>query len=91
MPREQAKVELPPRPFLYTVDQIASLIGVSEATVRGSYLFYTSNEWGRPPPDLIAARNIAPPGDSPDWRVIEVELIRWLKRKGFRTYARGTV
>jgi hypothetical protein len=89
--RKRQPVELPARPFLYTVDQIAGLLGVGEASVRDRYLFYVSNEWGRQSPDLLAARNIAPPGHPPEWRVQEAELVRWFKRKGFRTYARGVV
>lgn len=83
-----ARVELPPRPFLYTIDQIASLTGMSETSIRTNYLFYVSNDWGRQSPELLAARNIAPPGHPEEWRVQEQELIRWLRRKGFRTYSR---
>lgn len=90
-PVKKQPIELPARPFLYTVDQIASLLGTTIPTVRKSYLFYVSNEWGRQSPDLLAARNIAPAGMPEDWRVQEAELVRWLKRKGFRTYSRGTI
>lgn len=83
---EGEPVRLPARPFLYTVDQIAGLLGVPEATVRDRYLFYVSNDWGRRPPDLIEARNIAPPHMPADWRVEEAELKRWMKRKGYRKY-----
>lgn len=83
---EGEPISLPPRPFLYTVDQLASLLGVSESRVRDAYLFYISNDWGKRPPDLLEARNIAPSGEKPDWRVEEKELKRWMKRKGFRFY-----
>jgi DNA-binding XRE family transcriptional regulator len=83
---EGEPVRLPPRPFLYTVDQLANLLGVTELTVENNYLFYTSNEWGKPSPDLLVARNIASSHDKPDWRVEEKELKRWMKRKGFRFY-----
>lgn len=80
-------IDLPHRPFLYTTDQIASILGVAEHTVRTEYLFYTGNEWGKPHPDLLQARNIAPSvTDREDWRVEEQEFKRWLRRKGFHTY-----
>ena len=79
-------VQLPPRPFLYTVDQLANLLGMNEVKVRDQLLFYVSNDWGKRPPDLLEARNIAPPHTPPDWRVEEKELKRWMKRKGFRFY-----
>lgn len=81
------KVGLPIRPFLYSPDQIASILGVTENTVRTVYLFYDRRSIGRPSPNLMTARNITPDArDKPEWRVAEKELIRWLKRKGFKVH-----
>jgi hypothetical protein len=81
------KVGLPIRPFLYSPDQIASILGVTEQTVRTAYLYYDKRSIGHPSPNLMMARNIRPdPNDRPDWRVGEKELIRWLKRKGFKIH-----
>jgi len=39
----------------------------------------------------MVARNIAPEGHKPEWRVSEVTLIRFMKFKGFKVYERGYV
>lgn len=89
-PADPSSVGLPVRTFLYTVEQIAFMLNLDESTVmRRGYLHFTGLSIGTPPPDLIAARNIAPPGQAEVWRVAEQELVRWLKRKGFHIYLRG--
>jgi hypothetical protein len=81
------KVGLPMRSFLYTVDQIATILSVSEETVRREYLHYDRRSIGAHSPNQMMARNIRPdPRERPDWRVAEKELIRWMKRKGFRIH-----
>lgn len=77
-------VNLPVRPFLYTLDQVATIISISERNLIRDYLYLAGRTPGVQPKDLILAQNIAPPNLKPDWRVEERELIRWLKRKGFR-------
>lgn len=83
------EVGLPPRPFLYTLDQIATLIDVSVVNLKDRYLFFDGRSVGARPKDRMFARNIAAEGETPDWRVMEQELIRWLKAKRFRLYERG--
>lgn len=82
------KVGLPVRPFLYTPDQIAGLIAVDTKAVKEKYLWYDGRSVGPRPKDKMTARNIAPEGERPQWRVAERELVRWLRVKGFRFYER---
>jgi hypothetical protein len=84
-------VGLPPRPFLYTEDQIAGIIGVQANTVKTRYLWYEGREVGAADIDKMIARNIAPATDKPEWRVAEGELVRWLRRKGFKFYERKQI
>lgn len=85
----QASIVLPDRPFLYTVDQIATLISVEEVTVRNAYLHYEGRSTGACPRDKMVARNISPAGLPPEWRVDDRSLRRWMKFKGYRYYERG--
>ena len=86
MPDERKQLGLPPRPFLYTLDQISVIVSVEQATLkRNGWLFFQGRQPGRPLPDELRCVNIASGiNDAPDWRVEERELIRWMKRKGFR-------
>jgi hypothetical protein len=84
-----AQVGLPVRAFLFTLDQVAYMVGVSEAHLKTHYVHYYGRSIGSRPPDRFMTRNIAPAGEKPDWRVTERELIRWLKNRGFRVYERG--
>lgn len=80
--REQ--VNLPPRIFLYSIDQVAHMLDMSVPTVKRTIIFFHDRNGGRKPLGLMGARNIASrPGDPAIWRVAENELIRWAKHKGF--------
>ncbi len=87
--RQREELGLPPRPFFYTLDQIAGLLGIQEDYLRRAYIHFAGRTTGQPSLDKILAANMAPPGedgvsvDKPDWRVSEDEYIRWLRRKGF--------
>lgn len=90
MPRtDPESFGLPPRIFLYTLDQIATMLQVSDHTVKTLYLHYDGRSVGNRPADRMVARNIAPAGEKPDWRVAEKELMRWMRYKKFRFYTRG--
>ncbi len=79
------KLNLPYRPFLYTLDQLATILSITEDALRkGNYLFFEGRQSGRAIPDEIRVHNIAKPNDKPEWRCEERELMRWMKRKGFR-------
>lgn len=80
---------LPPRPFLYTLDQIAQIVSLSTGTLARSYIFYAGRTTGLRSKNQMRARNIAAAEDKPEWRVAEEELIRWMKVKGYRYHERG--
>lgn len=94
MPRETEasraeKIGLPPRPFLYTLDQISGMISIPLDTLKRSYIYFENRSIGRQERTLIAARNIAPRDDAPEWRVSEREFIRWMRYMGYKYYDRG--
>lgn len=76
---------LPIRPFLYTLDQIATLLNIQEASVQ-VYMHFIGRSVGAHKKDRMLARNIAPLGEKPDWRVAESELVRWLRNRGYRIH-----
>jgi hypothetical protein len=86
---KQPEVGLPPRPFLYTLDQIAVLTDLSVETLTTQYLHFEGRSINRPKLGMMIARNIAQPDKDPDWRVVEAEFKRWMKHKGFRFYDRS--
>lgn len=88
-PRKREWVALPARPFMYTADQLAAVLSMTEAHVRGRLLWYEGREVGVRPLVKLKAINIANEDERPDWRVSEQELIRWMKHKGFRYYERA--
>lgn len=91
-PADPAKVGLPPRPFLYTIDQISIITDLSESQLKnGGVIHYEGRSISIPSRRQMIARNIAPDDQKPEWRVAERELIRWLKVMGFRYYDRGSV
>jgi hypothetical protein len=82
---ERAALNLPRRPFLYTLDQVGTILNLTEARLRqGKYLFFAGRTPGVQTKDEMLTRNIAAADEPPEWRIEERELIRWLKRKGFR-------
>jgi hypothetical protein len=81
------KVGLPYRPFLYTLDQIAVMLSMPQTKLLQRYLYFDGRSTGRKGLDLMLARNIADDESEAEWRVAEKELLRWMKRKGFRHYS----
>ena len=84
-------VDLPTRPFLYTLDQIATLLGLSMDRLKGVYCYFQGRSTGFKKVDYLEVIDIAPRGEKPDWRVSEGELVRWLRVHGVRPYGRRTV
>ena len=82
---------LPPRTFLYTLDQIAQMIEVELPTLRSRHIHFEGRSVGKQPLDRMLARDISSGDDPPEWRVAENEILRWLKKKGFRVTMRGWV
>ena len=88
----RGSVGLPLRPFLFTLDQLETMLGVKQMQLMGRHLYLDGIHEGIKPLDRMMAHNIAPEhmADA-DWRVSESELIRWLRHKGFFLYDRGWV
>lgn len=80
---------MPMRVFMYTLDQIATMLCIEEKALKQNYLHYIGRSVGVRPPDRMEAKNIAPEGQPTEWRVVEREFIRWLRYKGFRVYSPG--
>lgn len=80
-------VGLPPQTFLYTLDQIAGMINISQHTLEATYVFFMARSLGRKRPDEMRAYNIAPEDKQPDWRIPQQEFIRWLRLKKIRAQA----
>ncbi len=82
------EARLPARPFLYTEDQVADILSLHIGTMRGKYAYYEGRTESRKQLDDIIFLNIAKDDQAPEWRCSERELLRWMKRKGFRVYDR---
>lgn len=90
LPPARDQVGLPPRPFLYTVDQLAVMLDLTETTIMQKYLYFEGRSTGSRELKLMTARNIAPATEKPEWRVAEREFIRWMRVMGFRHYERSS-
>lgn len=88
---DHSQVNLPIKPFLYTLDQIAQILDLTERNLKANYIHYDQRSISLPTHDKIVARNIAPADQKPEWRVAERELIRWMRRKGFYWHERGYI
>lgn len=82
-PKSRTKVSLPPRFFLYTLDQIATILNVRVESLTASYIYFERRSTYVKKKGQLSARNIAPADQAPDWRVIDTELKRWMRLKGF--------
>jgi len=86
------RVGLPSTPFLYHLDQVATMLGREQSELIDTQIYFMGRTIGRNSPRQIRAINIAvDPSASPEWRVSEGELIRWLKLIGFKIHSRGRV
>jgi len=78
-------IGLPPVIFMFTLDQIASMLNIEEMTLRTSYLYFNGRTTGLRKRSHMMAINIGENDAKPDWRVSHQEFVKWLKRHGFRT------
>ena len=76
----ERRIVLPERPFFWTIDQVASILQVSESWLkrRINYAGRTLRT-GRA---MLRAVNLAEPEEQPMWRVSNQELHRWLAHHG---------
>jgi hypothetical protein len=86
------KLGLPPMPFFYHLDQVAVFLNQTVEDLCETRIFFAGRSIGKPTIMQLRAVNIAvDPDDTPDWRITQGELIRWLKVLGIRVYSRGRV
>ena len=89
---KQIRANLPIREFMYTPDQVASILNVKMATLKlivswqgaeGSELMGTASR-------KMRAHKIVPSelADGPEWRIPESELVLYMKRNGIVAYER---
>lgn len=86
---DTTRVSIPPRPFLYTLDQVEQLTSIPMKRLQREFIYFEGRSAGKNPKNRMVARNVAGPEDTPTWRIAEKELIRWMEHKGFRYYERG--
>ena len=89
LPVGARRVGLPPRVFLYTLDQISVMIEVGIPQLKNRYVYFEGRSIGRRKNDLMIARNVSPAEQKPEWRIAEREFVRWMRVKGFRYYEIG--
>lgn len=84
------KVGLPMTPFLYTLDQVAVMMQKPEDEFTSTTVYFNGRSTGRCHPRQLRAVNVQVDEEkTPDWRITEGELVRWLKLLGIRIYSRG--
>lgn len=81
---------IPPRFFLYTLDQIATVLAIDPKNLRANgYIFFEGRSTYAKKQGQMSARNIAPDDKPPVWRVLDTEFYRWMRYKGFKYYESG--
>lgn len=85
------QVGLPPRPFLYTLDQISVMTDIDEKTLIRHSIYFEGRSIGTRKPSQLVARNMhaGNPDAKPEWRVLDKEFVRWMRSKGFKYYDSG--
>ena len=82
-------IGLPPRAFLFTLDQICVMLDLKMQDLKLKHLYFEGRSVGSRSNDLMLTRNIAGERMTPDWRVVDREFVRWMRCKGFRYYSKG--
>lgn len=77
----ESEVNLPAREFFYTLDQVCQMLDVSQKYLIEKIIYFKGRSPGRPGARLPAT-NIAPPDESPVWRVGETDFKLWMRKKG---------
>jgi hypothetical protein len=57
--------------------------------IMKNMLFFEGRSPGICPKNKMRAQNLAPEGLTPEWRISEQSLVRYLKRNGVQFYTRG--
>lgn len=86
------RLGLPPTPFLFHLDQVATMLGKTLDDLCETNIYFLGRSMGKLSIRQIKAVNIAVDETAPpEWRVTEGELIRWLKVIGIKVHSRGRV
>lgn len=85
------KIGLPPRPFLYTIDQISVMTDLTEHNLITQHIYFEGRTVGSRQAHQMIARNlnVGQPLAKPDWRVLDREFVRWMKKRGYKYYDTG--
>jgi hypothetical protein len=86
---EKGMVRLPILIFLFTLDQMAGMLNMPLADFKVKHVYFHMRNTGRKLPHQMTARNIAPDGDTADWRIAHEEFRRWLLANGYRVHYGG--
>lgn len=70
--------------FLYTLDQVSTILGVGEDDLIGRYLYFDGLSTGLQGRRMMARNVEIDPSLRPRWRVAESEVLRYLRNAGFR-------
>lgn len=84
-------LQLPVKVFLYNLEQIATMLDVTEKYLKRSIIYFQGRETVRWASQDMVAINIAKVNAPPEWRVSEAEFIRWMKFKGIKFTAPARV
>ena len=77
---------LPDRTWLFTLDQVAYLLGLGEPTLMKKHVFFVDHDHGTPPRDRLKAVRLGSDNCSHDWRISEKEFKRWCRVKDITLY-----
>lgn len=69
---------------MYTIDQVASMLSCTDSYIKNRIGYFQGRTVVSRTPDDLLFINIAKPTDTAEWRCTEKELLRYLKRKGFK-------
>jgi hypothetical protein len=81
---DRKEVSLPVRPFLYTHEQVAQILGMTENGLSNHVAFYEGASVHKYTPHDLKFINVGKPDDKKIWRCEERELVRWMKLKGVK-------
>lgn len=84
-----ADINLPPRIFMYTLDQVAGMLGMTEVALR-THIHFNNRNFGKPIARMLLAHDVGMNHKAPEWRISEDELVRYLKLAGFRFHRNGS-
>lgn len=76
------RIELPLREFLYTLDQLALILNISQNMLATQYVYFEGVSAGTRT-GRMSARDISQDPGRRDWRVAESSFRAFLRRRGW--------